>query len=82
MAGGGGTGRCAWAAGAEIARNGKSPNFVFRVSANDDYAAGLLIQRLPVEGRGNLEQRHHEDDTGIDEAFNRIAHLTATLTRE
>ncbi len=52
------------------------------LAANDECAAGLLIQRLPVEGRGNLEQRHHEDDIGIDEAFNRIAHLTATLTRE
>jgi len=52
------------------------------LAANDECAAGLLIQRLPVEGQGNLEQRHHEDDIGIDEAFNRIAHLTATLTRE
>jgi molecular chaperone Hsp33 len=52
------------------------------LAANDECAAGLLIQRLPVEGQGNLEQRHHEGDIGIDEAFNRIAHLTATLTRE
>ena len=52
------------------------------LAANDECAAGLLIQRLPVEGQGNLEQRHREDDIGIDEAFNRIAHLTATLTRE
>jgi molecular chaperone Hsp33 len=52
------------------------------LAANDECAAGLLIQRLPVEGQGNLEQRHHQDDIGIDEAFNRIAHLTATLTRE
>ena len=52
------------------------------LAANDECAAGLLIQRLPVEGQGNLGQRHHQDDIGIDEAFNRIAHLTATLTRE
>jgi molecular chaperone Hsp33 len=52
------------------------------LAANDECAAGLLIQRLPVEGQGNLEQRHREDDIGIDEAFNRIAHLTATLTRD
>jgi len=52
------------------------------LAADDECAAGLLIQRLPVEGQGNLEQRHREDDIGIDEAFNRIAHLTATLTRE
>ena len=52
------------------------------LAADDGCAAGLLIQRLPVEGQGNLEQRHREDDIGIDEAFNRIAHLTATLTRD
>jgi len=34
----------AWAAGTEIARNGKSPNFVFRVSANDDYADKFLVR--------------------------------------
>ena len=27
----------AWAAGTNITRNGQSPNYVFRVSANDDY---------------------------------------------
>jgi branched-chain amino acid transport system substrate-binding protein len=32
-----------WAAGTEIARNGKSPNFVFRVSANDDYVDKFLV---------------------------------------
>jgi len=34
----------AWAAGTEIAQNGKSPNFVFRVSANDDYADRFLTR--------------------------------------
>jgi molecular chaperone Hsp33 len=52
------------------------------LAADDECAAGLLIQRLPVEGQGNLARRHREDEIGIDEAFNRIAHLTATLTRE
>jgi molecular chaperone Hsp33 len=52
------------------------------LAAGDDCAAGLLIQRLPVEGQGNLEQRQRDDAVGVDEAFNRIAHLTATLTRE
>ena len=51
------------------------------LAANDDVAAGLLIQRLPVEGVGNLGRRN-EDDIGINEAFNRIAMLAATLTRE
>lgn len=52
------------------------------LAANDQCAAGLLIQRLPVEGEGNLERQHREDEIGINEAFNRIALLTATLTRE
>ena len=54
------------------------------LAASDEMAAGLLIQRLPVQGEGNLEgtQRRREDDIGLDEDFNRIAHLAATLTRE
>ena len=55
------------------------------LAANDEVAAGLLIQRLPVQGAGNLEgaaRRRNEDDIGINEAFNRITMLAATLTRE
>ena len=52
------------------------------LAATDDCAAGLLIQRLPVEGEGNLEREHREDEIGLNEAFNRIAHLSATLTRD
>ena len=53
------------------------------LAANDDIAAGLLIQRLPMEGAGNLAgQRSDEDEIGLNEAYNRIAHLAATLTRE
>jgi molecular chaperone Hsp33 len=49
------------------------------LAANDDVAAGLLIQRLPVEGEGNLEREQRENEIGLNEAFNRIAHLAATL---
>jgi molecular chaperone Hsp33 len=55
------------------------------LAANDELAAGLLIQRLPVAGQANLEggpARRNEDDIGLSEAFNRIAALAATLTRE
>jgi molecular chaperone Hsp33 len=52
------------------------------LAANDEVAAGLLIQRLPVEGEGNLAGRRNEDDIGLSEAFNRIAHLASTLSRE
>lgn len=48
------------------------------LAANDELAAGLLIQRLPVEGVGNLAAG--AADSGMDEAFNRIALLTSTLT--
>lgn len=51
------------------------------LAANDEVAAGLLIQRMPLEGQGNLG-RQNEDDIGLSEHFNRIAMLAATLTRE
>jgi molecular chaperone Hsp33 len=64
------------------------------LAANDEVAAGLLIQRMPVQGEGNLAggtggsagagtvARRNEDDIGLSDAFNRIAMLAATLTRE
>ena len=53
------------------------------LAANDEVAAGLLIQRLPVEGVGNLEgAARNEDDIGISDGFNRIAILASTLTSE
>ncbi len=57
------------------------------LAANDELAAGLLIQRLPAQGEGNLEgtpgsARRNEDDIGLSEAFNRIATLAGTLRRE
>jgi molecular chaperone Hsp33 len=52
------------------------------LAANDDIAAGLLIQRLPMQGVGNLAVTTREDDIGVNEAYNRIAHLTATLTTQ
>jgi molecular chaperone Hsp33 len=52
------------------------------LAADDRIAAGLLIQRLPVEGAGNLAGARNEDEIGLNEGFNRIAHLAATLTRK
>jgi len=53
------------------------------LAANDQIAAGLLIQRLPVEGEGNLAGgQRNEDEIGLNEAFNRIATLASTLTQE
>jgi molecular chaperone Hsp33 len=54
------------------------------LAADGQVAAGLLIQRMPVEGGANLAgapARRNEDDIGLSEAFNRIALLAATLTR-
>jgi molecular chaperone Hsp33 len=50
------------------------------LAADDHIAAGLLIQRLPLEGSGNLGARRNEDDIGLSEAYNRISLLAATLT--
>ena len=52
------------------------------LAANDEVAAGLLIQRMPVQGEGNLQAARNEDQIGISEDFNRIAMLAATLTQQ
>ena len=52
------------------------------LAANDEVAAGLLIQRMPLEGEANLGGRRNEDDIGLSEAYNRIALLAGTLTRD
>lgn len=53
------------------------------LAANGEVAAGLLIQRLPVQGEGNLAAgQRNEDDIGLDEAYNRISMLAATLTTD
>ena len=54
------------------------------LAANDTVAAGLLIQRLPTSGTGNLASAsavRNEDEIGINESYNRIAHLASSLTR-
>ena len=56
------------------------------LAADGQVAAGLLIQRLPVKGQGNLEgqidREANEDQIGVNEDYNRIATLAATLKRE
>lgn len=48
------------------------------LAANDQVAAGLLIQRLPAEG-GHAKTG---EDIDPEEDFRRIAHLAATLTAD
>lgn len=64
------------------------------LAANDKVAAGLLIQRLPVKGENNLEgnlagqsradavRSADEDQIGVNEDYNRISILAASLKRE
>jgi molecular chaperone Hsp33 len=52
------------------------------LAADGEVAAGMLIQRLPVQGVGNLQPRANEDDIGINEDYNRISILAQTLTAE
>jgi molecular chaperone Hsp33 len=55
------------------------------LAADDQVAAGLLIQRLLMQGVGNLagtSPRASEDDIGLDEDYKRIAILASSLKRE
>ncbi|WP_027996625.1 Hsp33 family molecular chaperone HslO [Simplicispira psychrophila] len=59
------------------------------LAANDQVAAGLLVQRMPVKGEGNIsggaarhDKEHDEDQIGRNEDYNRIATLVASLTRD
>ncbi len=56
------------------------------LAADDRRAAGLLIQRMPVDGAGNLAGTlagtRNEERVGLDEDWRRIALLAGTLTRD
>jgi molecular chaperone Hsp33 len=55
------------------------------LAANDTTAAGLLIQRLPLKGEGNLAAKasmEDEDEIGRNEDYNRISILAASLKPE
>ena len=49
------------------------------LAANDETAAGLLVQRMPLSGSGNLGGGDDEQHIGRNEDFNRIALLAGTL---
>lgn len=60
---------------------------VLVLAANDQLAAGLLIQRMPVKGEANLasateSEQAGQDAIGLNEDYNRIATLAASLTRD
>lgn len=60
---------------------------VMVLAANDQVAAGLMVQRMPVKGEANLaaatESGEAEQDAlGLNEEYNRIATLAASLTQD
>jgi len=55
------------------------------LAADEKTAAGLLIQRLPIKGEGNLAAKASmadEDEIGRNEDYNRISILAASLKSE
>ena len=56
------------------------------LAADDRVAAGVLIQRLPMQGENNLAgsmvAQENEDQIGVNEDYNRIAILASSLKRE
>lgn len=54
------------------------------LAADEHVAAGLLIQRLPVEGQGNLQAGAGDDERAAElaDAYPRIAMLASSLKRE
>jgi molecular chaperone Hsp33 len=56
------------------------------LAADDKVAAGLLIQRIPMQGEGNLAgsmvSKRNEDEIGLNEHYNRLAVFAASLKQE
>ena len=57
------------------------------LAANDEVAAGLLIQRMPLKGQDNLagateSAQDQQDVNGLNEEYNRIATLASSLKRD
>lgn len=56
------------------------------LAADERVAAGVLIQRLPMQGENNLAgsmvAKENEDQIGVNEDYNRIAILASSLKRD
>jgi len=54
------------------------------LASDEQVAAGLLLQRLPVQGQTNLSQSNvaREDDDGPEDDYRRLSILTRSLKRE
>ncbi|GGH64612.1 33 kDa chaperonin [Comamonas phosphati] len=60
---------------------------VMVLAANDQVAAGLMLQRMPIKGEANLAAATEsgaveQDALGLNEEYNRIATLAASLTQD
>jgi len=67
-------------------RQSEQLDTVLVLAANDKVAAGLIVQRMPIKGEANLaagaQNTEEVDQIGLNEEYNRIAHLAASLTRD
>jgi molecular chaperone Hsp33 len=56
------------------------------LAASNTVAAGLLIQRIPMQGEGNLAggmvSKRNEDEIGLNEHYNRLAVFAASLKQD
>lgn len=68
-------------------RQSEQLDTVLVLAANDRVAAGLIVQRMPVKGEANLAAATEsgaaeQDAQGLNEEYNRIATLAASLTQD
>ena len=68
-------------------RQSEQLDTVIILAADDKVAAGLMVQRMPVKGESNLaaateSDAADQDAMDLNEEYNRIAILAASLTRE
>ena len=68
-------------------RQSEQLDTVLVLAANDEVAAGLMIQRMPLKGQDNLagateSASDEQDSIGANEDYNRIATLAASLKRD
>lgn len=67
-------------------RQSEQLDTVLVLAANDKVAAGLIVQRMPIKGEANLaagaQNTEEVDQIGLNEEYNHIAHLAASLTRD
>ena len=65
-------------------RQSEQLDAVLVLAANDQVAAGLMLQRMPMKGEANLARgdlsAEQVDAMDFNEDYNRLAHLAASLT--